>query len=63
MTQAIARTHLLTIDSEKLASMCHHINKEISAPVVQEVALSLVLVALETRRMANIHGLAVMASR
>jgi hypothetical protein len=43
--------------------MCHHINKEISASFVQEVALSLVLVALETRRMANIHGLAVMASR
>jgi hypothetical protein len=42
--------------------MCHHI-KEISARFVLEVALSLVLVALETRKMANIHGLAVMESR
>ena len=36
--------------------MCHHINKEISAPFVQEVALSRVLVALETRKMAKILG-------
>lgn len=42
--------------------MSHHINKEISAPFVLEVALSLVLV-LETRRMASIHGSVVMGPR
>lgn len=36
--------------------MCHQINKEISAPFVLEVALSLVLVAQETRKMGKILG-------
>jgi len=44
--------------------MCHHINKEISAPFVLEVVLSLVLVLVpETRRIASIHGSAVMGPR